>query len=227
MQPLAVASPHEKLQSVVSVCNKTAERIGISPQKGKVMENKNYKVRCVGYNSGERYFTVGKVYDVVNGRITNDNGHTYQSYHVGGVLEYLSDWYKFERVEPANQKIVITTDGKTTLARLYDGKTVVKSAEAKCSPEDTFDFVTGATLAMSRLFTPKPEKQKEPEIRVGTIVKILPHNDHYHHLVDGQILPVKRTSISGDGVIEVEGYNEKGAFIPQTIYPKHYKVVRY
>lgn len=59
-------------------------------------------------------------------------------------------------------KIVITTDGKTTLARLYDGKTVVKSAEAKCSQEDTFDFMIGAKIALDRLNAPKsaPEEKE-------------------------------------------------------------------
>ena len=54
-------------------------------------------------------------------------------------------------------KIVITTDGKTTLGRLYEGNKVVKSAEAKCSPSDAFSFQTGAELAFKRLFeTAKP-----------------------------------------------------------------------
>lgn len=48
-------------------------------------------------------------------------------------------------------KVVITTDGKTTLARLYDGKKVIKRAEAKCSPHDEFNFNVGAELAFSRL----------------------------------------------------------------------------
>lgn len=50
-----------------------------------------------------------------------------------------------------NQKVVITSDGKTTTARLFDGKDVVKTAEAKCSPDDKFDFNTGALIAFSRL----------------------------------------------------------------------------
>lgn len=50
-----------------------------------------------------------------------------------------------------NNKIVITTDGITTLARLYDGNNVIKSAEAKCSPDDEFDFSTGAKIAFERL----------------------------------------------------------------------------
>lgn len=49
------------------------------------------------------------------------------------------------------QKIVITTDGTTTTAALYDGKQKVKSAKAKCAPSDTFDFNYGASLALDRL----------------------------------------------------------------------------
>lgn len=51
------------------------------------------------------------------------------------------------------QKIVITTDGvKTTTARLYEGKQVIKTAIAKCSPDDKFNFSTGAKIAFNRLF---------------------------------------------------------------------------
>jgi hypothetical protein len=72
---------------------------------------------------------------------------------------YESGWFwhehMIEGLADDIQKIVITTDGKTTLARLYDGKNVVKSAEATCSPEDIFDFMTGAKLAMERLSAPE------------------------------------------------------------------------
>lgn len=57
-----------------------------------------------------------------------------------------------------SEKIVITTDGKTTTAKMYDGKEVVKTAIAKCSPEDEFDFETGAKIAFDRLFV-KPEEK--------------------------------------------------------------------
>ena len=59
-------------------------------------DSKNYKVRCVGYKRKERYFTVGKVYDVVDGNITNDNGYTYKDWD--DVIEFLSKWYNFEQV---------------------------------------------------------------------------------------------------------------------------------
>ena len=58
-----------------------------------------------------------------------------------------------------NHKIVITTDGKETLARLYEGNKVIKSAVAKCSPEEEFDFETGARIAFDRLVG-KPIEEK-------------------------------------------------------------------
>lgn len=48
-------------------------------------------------------------------------------------------------------KIVITTDGTETLARLYEGGKVVKSATAKCHPQDAFDAYIGAKIAFDRL----------------------------------------------------------------------------
>lgn len=56
-------------------------------------------------------------------------------------------------------KIVITTDGKTTTARLFDGKRLIRSAESKCHPDDAFDFEVGAKLAVDRIF----EKQPKPK----------------------------------------------------------------
>ena len=56
------------------------------------------------------------------------------------------------------KKIVITTDGKTTTAKMYDGKSCIKVSEARCCPSDTFDFQTGAEIAFNRLFG-EPEKK--------------------------------------------------------------------
>lgn len=61
------------------------------------------------------------------------------------------------------QKIVITTDGKTTTARMFEGKKLIKSAEAKCHPDDGFDFETGAKVAFDRLVE-REEKVKPKEL---------------------------------------------------------------
>lgn len=64
--------------------------------------------------------------------------------------------------EPSNDKVVITTDGVTTTATLYSKNTKVRTATAKCSPDDEFDFAVGAKLAMERLYPEKIEPKTEP-----------------------------------------------------------------
>lgn len=68
--------------------------------------------------------------------------------------------HEIERIN-GDQKIIITHDNHTTLARLYEGDKVIKSAEAKCMPTDTFDFLKeGAKRAFARLI--EDEKQDKP-----------------------------------------------------------------
>lgn len=69
----------------------------------------------------------------------------------------------------SNNKIIITTDGKTTTARLYDGKNVIKTAKAECSPEDDFFFEVGAKLAFDRLMS-----KKKPNSYSGKVVFLKP-----------------------------------------------------
>lgn len=65
-------------------------------------------------------------------------------------------WCEAESLAPVGQKVVITTDGSETLARLYKGNKVTKAAKATLSAEDTFDFETGARIALDRLFGKEP-----------------------------------------------------------------------
>lgn len=66
----------------------------------------------------------------------------------------------FEGLASAS-KIVVTTDGKTVTARLFAGKELVKTAEAKCSPQDAFVFETGAAIALDRLLD-REAKEEAP-----------------------------------------------------------------
>lgn len=71
--------------------------------------------------------------------------------------------YSEEMLEPVEEeiteKLVIYRNGSKTIAKYYkDNKTF--EAEAKCSPEDEYDFKTGAELAMNRVM----DKAKEEEI---------------------------------------------------------------
>lgn len=94
----------------------------------------NGKVRCVGYNRGERYFSVGRVYDVIDNTIVNDNGYKYDIRNIRGesnVLEYLSDWYQFE-VVITDERIVCDICGEEISADkvIYvDGKYICDSCK--------------------------------------------------------------------------------------------------
>lgn len=70
-----------------------------------------------------------------------------------GVREVIKSALKPEYFDLLTEgdKIIITTDGVTTTAKMYCGKEVIKKAEAKCAPGDKFDFEFGARLAIDRL----------------------------------------------------------------------------
>lgn len=76
----------------------------------------------------------------------------------------------FELITP--ETIIIASDGKTTTAWLKQGKKTVKTAIAKCSPEDEFNLEIGAKLALDRLFEQEPKKE-ELKYKVGDRVRIV------------------------------------------------------
>lgn len=88
-------------------------------------------------------------------------------------------WCQASRVVPdkgvVKQKIVITTDGVETLARMYEDGKVVKIATAKCAPDDEFDFEEGARIAFERLT--KNERAKKFEFKVGD--KVFVHDSRW------------------------------------------------
>ena len=91
-------------------------------------------------------------------------------------------------------KIVITSDGEKTLARLYDGKKVVKTTTAKCSPDDKFSFETGAKIAFERLID---YAEKEPKYFNGKVVCVNKYAGFtvgkIYKFVNGQCFDDKKT----------------------------------
>lgn len=112
-------------------------------------------------------------------------------------------------------KIVITSDGEKTLARLYDGKKVIKTATAKCSHDDKFSFETGAKIAFERLFD--SEEKEEPKYFNGKVVCV---NEYIgftvgkiYEFVDGQCLDDQKTlRPTGSKCEDLQLFN--GTFIP-------------
>ena len=59
---------------------------------------------------------------------------------------------------------------------------MLKTAESKCSTEDTFDFAIGAKLALERV------TEKEPKFKIGQFVKVIDNN--MNHFPIGQIVEI-------------------------------------
>ena len=108
------------------------------------------------YNIGDKVRIVGDEKSAILKKESYGKVATISEIYGGGypyVLDINDGYcYRDSELAPAvGEKIVITTDGKTTLARLYENNKVIKRAEAKCCPDDEFDFKIGAELAFNRL----------------------------------------------------------------------------
>lgn len=66
----------------------------------------------------------------------------------------------YPTMKDITKKVVITINQKHVTARIYDDNTMVAKGVATCSPEDKFDFRTGAELAIKRAF--ESIETKEP-----------------------------------------------------------------
>lgn len=85
---------------------------------------------------------------------------------MGGVFCWVDEMFESEPIKSScRKKIVITTDGTETHARLYEENKLVKTATAKCSPDDTFDFAEGARLAFERLRESEETERAKPQLK--------------------------------------------------------------
>ena len=118
-----------------------------------------------------------------------------------------------EKERKTNKSIIINTDGyKVVIATLYDenGEQLRKET-AKCSPEDTYDFETGATLAFERLI----EKSSEKIIVGDETLKV--EFTRYGKEVTAKVLEMDESMRGNGGVMEGNGYRIKSILYPQII----------
>lgn len=117
--------------------------------------------------------------------------------------------YSTDMIAPVNQTIVIYRKGAEVIAL---DKTTGNKAVAKCSPEDTFDFETGAKLAFERLYAPKVKEVKR-KAKVGEYVKVVNANgSSANEYKNGDILKIVK--INGDAYYK----NECGKFLFEREY---------
>lgn len=116
------------------------------------------------------------------------NGVSYCAGHyTGNNCWYVNmDGSSLKLVAPANsESIHITRDGDKVHAIFKYEDRVVKRTEAKCHPDDIFDFMTGVRIAFERLSEDEKEDTKEDdEIKVGDVVKIVDKGEMYSSYCD-------------------------------------------
>jgi hypothetical protein len=157
---------------------------------------KTHSERGRGVN-GVAYVSSMDAYSGVIARVkditeTNDNGVEKWFYRLENTPFH---WHE-SLLEAVNNesKVVITTDGTTTRAALYDGHKLIREAKAMCSKEDVFDFETGAKIAFERL-TAKPAEPKPKKVLKLLNTKIFVidgqgdfESGHIYEIKDGKII---------------------------------------
>lgn len=125
--------------------------------------------------------------------VTNDNGVEKWFYRLENTPFY---WHEslLEAVKNEN-KIVITMDGTTTRAAMYDGHKLIREAKAICSKDDTFDFETGAKIAFERL-TAKPAVKAKPKRELKPLNTKIFVIDGYNDFKSGHIYDIKDGKIT-------------------------------
>lgn len=116
-----------------------------------------------------------------------------------------------EEYEKMNKSIIIRTDGfKVVTATLYDKSgEQIRKEKAKCSPEDTYDFETGAMLALERLIEKSSEK-----IIVGDETLKVEFTRHGRE-VTAKVLEMDESMRGNYAVMEGNGYKIQSIMHPQ------------
>lgn len=100
---------------------------------------------------------IGTVVEVEGFSIGVDFDSNIDGHACGGLARLGHGWYLpdywLEYVGRCNEynKIIITIEGKETTATLMKGRMVLGNAKARCNPDDRFDPLVGAQIAIQRL----------------------------------------------------------------------------
>lgn len=92
----------------------------------------------------------------------------FETHTCSGAVPECKGWWLFaselEIVKPAKPvKLVIFMQDKKTVAKLFNPDSSTVIAQAKCSPDDNFNFLTGAQIALQRLVKKTKNKYVIPK----------------------------------------------------------------
>lgn len=122
--------------------------------------------------------------------------------------DFLGHWCWHEDMiaglaEPAREPYTVELrfDGMITTATLKRGGRDVKTAEARCNPQDTYSRAEGARVAVERLFDKKrkEDKPKESNPKIGDKFVVTgnhPFGEWHHYFRIGEIVTLVGPEIS-------------------------------
>ena len=125
-------------------------------------------------------------------------------------------WTWDERaLEPYSDMITIYQEGRKVIAKFGE-----KTGVARCNPADKFDFLTGAKLALNRLYGAESMIVKQDHYYVGDKVKIVKHwtnktNENSEGKMDkwlGKIMTIRKIDRDGYKMVEYLGENYGGGW---------------
>lgn len=169
------------------------------------------KVRIVS-KSPQRYWNpemgkwLGKTM-TITGSGRNRDGETYYRMFEDRTFEHIW-WYWYEDMisglaEPKQEPCTVELrfDGMITTATLKRGVRDVKTAEARCNPEDTYSRAEGARVAVDRLFEKKrkEDKPKESKPKMWDKFVVTKKDGKYGHLFNtGEIVTLIKVLKNGN-----------------------------
>lgn len=178
------------------------------------------KVRIVSKNPNAIGFTdamekyLGKTLTVINvwerpyGLSTYNFKEATVGNHSMGLPRKVSHWNFAESwisglAEPEREPCTVELrfDGMITTATLKRGGRDVKTAEARCNPEDTYSRAEGARVAVERLFEKKrkEDKPKEREPKIGDKFVVTVKGGMYEHGFNiGDVVTLRKILPDGD-----------------------------
>ena len=119
---------------------------------------KTEKPYCVTDGTNGVIIRVESPRDICWDYLVSFEGNRGFSANVDGVYYPCCQYVVDEDLEPRKKEkskfkmnIVLFRKGNTVFAQLHQGKSVVLSAAAKCSPGDDFNFLVGSQIALQRL----------------------------------------------------------------------------
>lgn len=141
---------------------------------GKDYYMKNHYYSTIFINEMDKYL----------GLYTNIISVDKRGYKVGIDSYYSYTWTDEMFEDTTSESIHITRKDNKVIAVYKNDDTVINRAEARCHPNDEFDFEYGAKLAMERLLNETEIKSSDNDFEVGDMIHIIDTGLVYDTYID-------------------------------------------